>query len=145
VNSWMTIGFFTQNFNGFTNTGMLREFLGHDKPQPAAAASAAAPTIEPSSPPGAHANRDAPTLQSTSLPTEWLAPLPILGAAAVGGLLIWLLMRHKNRASATRPAQQPTTDRGTQPSTDTSADRSGCDYAAGRHASTERTTEASPA
>jgi hypothetical protein len=147
INSMMTLTLFGGgNFNVITDTGMLREFLEHDKPQPAAPASAATPTIEPSSAPDAPANRDAPTLQSTtSLPTGWLTPLPILGAAAVGGLLIWLLMRHKNRASATRPALQPTTDRGTQPSTDTSADRAGRDYATGRHASTEGTTETSPA
>jgi hypothetical protein len=35
VNSQMTVPFFGQNFNVITDTGMLREFLGHDEPQAA--------------------------------------------------------------------------------------------------------------
>lgn len=134
VNSQMSIPFFTQNFNIFTNTEMLREFLGH--PQPPDASTTSQPMTAPSSAPVPVASQNTPLLGG--LPTGWLAPLPIIGAALFGGLLIWLLMRRKCRPSVARGADDKP-EREAQASTNVSDD------AAGRHASNERTTEPTPA
>ena len=139
INSQMSIPFFTQNFNIITNTGMLREFLGHDTPQPAAAT----PPVDPTTTTPQGVAPQPPASQNTpqigGFPTDWLTPFPILGAALFGGLLSWALMRRKSRSSATRSTHETTPQLTTQPSADISADP------AGRHASNGHTTEPSPA
>jgi hypothetical protein len=136
VNSQMSIPFFTQNFNIFTNTGMLLEFLEHGKPQPNGAAPASQPATVPSATPVPLANQNTPLL--SGLPTGWLAPLPIVGSAIFGGLLIWLLMRRTYRSSVARPTDH-NSELETQGSANVLAD------AAGRHASDNRATEPSSA
>jgi hypothetical protein len=110
VNSWMTLGFFTQNFNGFTNTGMLREFLGHDTPHQTAAPPPTAPTAAhapaPADAPGPVASENPPL--HSGVPTGWLTGVPILGGAVLGGLLTWLVMiRRPGHRQPAPPMSQP--------------------------------------
>jgi hypothetical protein len=80
INSQMTLPFFGQNFNVITDTGMLREFLGHDE-QPRQEAPTNAP-VE--------------TTSGISDPSiGWAIVLSALGGAALGGLLVWRIRRLK--------------------------------------------------
>ncbi|MHA6622913.1 trypsin-like serine peptidase [Pseudonocardia sp. DLS-67] len=134
VNSQMSIPFFTQNFNIITNTGMLREFLGQEEPHSAAASAAAQPPASPSSAPAPLARQETPLL--SGLPTSWFISLPIIGAAILGGLLMWLHMRRKIRSVASGPSHGAEPG---SPCSDLSSD------AAGRHATDDRATEPSSA
>jgi Trypsin-like peptidase domain len=102
INSMGTV--FGQPFNVITDTGMLREFLGHDQAQPAPAAPsmAAEPTSETSVSAG-----HAPT-PAAAASTGWavdgtsLIGGAVLGGLAFGGLAIGGVTRFRRDASAGR-------------------------------------------
>jgi hypothetical protein len=104
----MTISF-AGNFNIITDTGMLREFLGHDQPQPdqpqPAPPPTAASTVAPSTAPAPRISGN--TAVQGSLPPGWLLPIPILGAVILGAGLIWLLTRRNASVSGT-PTEEAT-------------------------------------
>jgi hypothetical protein len=93
VNSRMTVPFLGQNFNVITDTGMLREFLGHGPAQPEAGASS-----EPSK--LASGN----SLLEGWLPT-WTVLLAVLGGAVVGGLAMWFFTRSRPTPSSAEPVE----------------------------------------
>jgi len=83
INSQMTLPFLGQNFNIITDTGMLREFLGHDGSQ----------------------FQEAPTNAASDtgigLPTGWIIFASVLAGAVLGGLVSWLVARSRSRRSRT--------------------------------------------
>ena len=89
VNSRMTVPFLGQNFNVITDTGMLREFLGHDQEQP---------------PPAATQSGRFSTV-AAAMPTGWIILLSVLGGAVAGGLLTWAVGRFTTRSASRRPAE----------------------------------------
>jgi hypothetical protein len=89
INSKMTVPFLGQNFNVITDTGMLREFLGHDPVQPGAESTTA---------PSRLASGNDPL--EGGLPTGWIVFLSLLGGAVLGGLTMWLLSRSTSRPPA---------------------------------------------
>ena len=95
INSRMTVPFLGQNFNVITDTGMLREFLGHDEVQPEAATSEASRLASENSP-----------LQD-GLPTGWAVLFALVGGAVVGGLATWFFTRSRPRSSPAGPAAGP--------------------------------------
>jgi hypothetical protein len=100
VNSMMTVPFLGQNFNVITDTGMLREFLGHDQPAPADAAAGDSRLASGSSP------------LSGGLPTGWAVLLAVLGGAAVGALGTWMFTRSRPAppSRAARVEERSTTE-----------------------------------
>jgi hypothetical protein len=103
VNSMMTAPFFGQNFNVITDTGMLREFLGHPLPQapaPAVPPATNAP-VEPTSAVGAQPGPAATSGSGSS--TGWALPVVGLGGGVLGGLATWRLHRSRRGASTARP------------------------------------------
>jgi hypothetical protein len=87
VNSKMTVPFIGQNFNVITDTGMLRDFLGHGQAQPEAA-----PAGEPSQ--VAIENTAAGAGQAAGLTVV----IALLGGALVGAILMWLFVRPRARS-----------------------------------------------
>jgi Trypsin-like peptidase domain len=88
VNSQMTVPFIGQNFNVITDTGMLRDFLGHD-----AAQAGPAPTNEPSQ----------VAIENTAVGAAGqAAPLTVvialIGGAIIGAILMWLFARPRPAA-----------------------------------------------
>jgi hypothetical protein len=94
INSRMTVPFLGQNFNVITDTGMLREFLGHGGAQ-----QEPAPTGEPSQ----------VAIENTALdggqPAAWTIVIALLGGAIVGALLMWLFSRPRAVSSTAGPAE----------------------------------------
>jgi hypothetical protein len=88
INSRMTIPFIGQNFNVITDTGMLREFLGHGAAQPESA-----PTSEPSQ--VAIEN----TASAGGQAATWTVVIALLGGAIVGALVMWLFARPRAASS----------------------------------------------
>ena len=88
INSQMSVPFLGQNFNVITDTGMLREFLGHE---PGAAATNAGSRLASESGPLAG-----------GLPTGWIIFLSVLGGAVLGGFTMWFLARSARRPAAAR-------------------------------------------
>jgi hypothetical protein len=89
VNSQMTIPFLGQNFNVITDTGMLREFLGHDEEQP---------------PPAPTQSSQFSTV-AAAMPTGWVILVSVLGGAVAGALLMWAFGRFTTRSASRRPAE----------------------------------------
>jgi hypothetical protein len=89
INSQMTVPFIGQNFNVITETGMLRDFLGHGAPQPGAA-----PPGEPSE----------VAIENTAGGAGQAAPLTVVialvGGAIIGAILMWLFARPRPAAKA---------------------------------------------
>ncbi|WP_232667972.1 trypsin-like peptidase domain-containing protein [Pseudonocardia sp. TRM90224] len=94
VNSQMVHPSLGQNFNIITDTGMLREFLGHDEPQGQPAADV------PIRPTGG-----VTTSGTGELPTGWIVALSALTGAALGGVASWRLTRTRRRPS-TDPVEE---------------------------------------
>jgi hypothetical protein len=96
VNSQMTVPFIGQNFNVITDTGMLRDFLGHGAPQPGAA-----PTSEPSQ----------VAIENTAGGSGQAAPVTVvvalLGGALVGAILMWLFVRPRAASKTPGPEADP--------------------------------------
>ncbi len=90
INSKMTVPFLGQNFNVITDTGMLREFLGHEAVQPGAG-----PTTAPSRLAGGNDPLEG------GLPTGWVVFLSLLGGAVLGGLAMWF----RTRPTSGQPAR----------------------------------------
>jgi Trypsin-like peptidase domain len=90
VNSRMTVPFLGQNFNVITDTGMLREFLGHGAAQPESA-----PTSEPSQ--VAIENTAGSDGQAAGLTVV----IALVGGAIVGAILMWLFTRPRTRPETT--------------------------------------------
>jgi hypothetical protein len=94
INSRMTVPFLGQNFNVITDTGMLREFLGHGGGQ-----QGPAPTGEPSQ----------VAIENTALgggqPAAWTVVIALLGGAIVGALTMWLFSRPRAASSTAGPAE----------------------------------------
>jgi hypothetical protein len=84
ISSQMSVPFLGQNFNVITDTGMLREFLGHE-PVPA----------------GSRLASGSGPLEG-GLPTGWVVFLSVLGGAVLGGLGTWFLARSVRRPAAAR-------------------------------------------
>jgi Trypsin-like peptidase domain len=96
VNSRMTVPFLGQNFNVITDTGMLRQFLGHGAAQPAPA-----PTGEPSE----------VAIQNTALGGGLSAAstvvVALIGGAIVGAILMWLFTRPRTGSKTTSSPAEP--------------------------------------
>ena len=95
INSQMTIPFFGQNFNVITDTGMLREFLGHDAPQ-----LESPPTSAPVEPASAISAQPGPNDAPDSEPSVgWVISgvggTILGGLATLGGLVTRRFMRSK--------------------------------------------------
>jgi hypothetical protein len=96
INSQMTVPFLGQNFNVITDTGMLREFLGHGAAQPGAA-----PAGEPSE----------VAIENTAGQSGQAAPftvvIALVGGAIVGALIMWLLSRPRAASKTTGSPADP--------------------------------------
>jgi hypothetical protein len=90
VNSRMTVPFLGQNFNVITDTGMLREFLGHGNAPPGPAGSG-----EPSE--VAIENTAGSGGQAAGLTVV----IALIGGAIVGAILMWLFTRPRTRPATT--------------------------------------------
>jgi hypothetical protein len=94
INSQMTVPFIGQNFNVITDTGMLRDFLGHGAAQPG------------SSPAGEQPSQVA--IENTAGGSGQAAPatvaVALLGGVLVGAILMWLFVRP--RAASKAPGSQ---------------------------------------
>jgi hypothetical protein len=90
------VPFLGQNFNVITDTGMLRDFLGHGAAQPGPA-----PAGEPSE----------VAIENTAGGTGQAAPLTIaialVGGAIIGAILMWLFARPRPAAKASGPEANP--------------------------------------
>jgi trypsin-like peptidase len=91
INSQMTVPFLGQNFNVITDTGMLREFLGHGPAQPA-------PTTEQS-------RLASGTSPLDGLPVGWTIFIAVLGGAIVGAIATWSLTRPRPAKQSPAPAE----------------------------------------
>ncbi|TQM10785.1 trypsin-like peptidase domain-containing protein [Pseudonocardia kunmingensis] len=89
ISSQMSVPFLGQNFNVITDTGMLREFLGHEPLQPGAASTNEDSRLASGSGP-----------LGGGLQTGWIVFLSVLGGAVLGGLTMWLFARSTRRPSA---------------------------------------------
>jgi hypothetical protein len=112
VNSKAT--FFGQNFNVITDTGMLREFLGHHQPQQASATpDAAAETTAAAGPAAEPAAAPVTAPPAAAASTGWfvdgtsLFGGAILGALAIGGLIGIRRGSGAGRSTAAPTDQQP--------------------------------------
>lgn len=94
INSKMTVPFLGQNFNVITDTGMLREFLGHEEPAPPASTEESRLTSENSA------------LQG-GLSTGWSILLAVLAGGVVGAVLTWFVTRSRPRPAPDGPADPP--------------------------------------
>jgi Trypsin-like peptidase domain len=95
LNSRMTVPFLGQNFNVITDTGMLREFLGHGDGAPGDG------TSEPSQ--VAIEN----TVGGAGQAAGWTVVVALLGGAIVGALAMWLFSRPRHRPASAGPAREP--------------------------------------
>jgi hypothetical protein len=93
VNSQMTVPFIGQNFNVITDTGMLRDFLGHDSAPPAA-------------------GQGEPTqvaIENTAAASGQAAPVTVvislIGGAIIGAILTWLFVRPRPAVVKAQAAQ----------------------------------------
>jgi hypothetical protein len=95
INSQMTVPFLGQNFNVITDTGMLREFLGHG------AEPGAVPPGEPSQ----------VAIENTAGGDGQAAPMTVvialLGGAIIGAILMWLFARPRAASRTTGSPAEP--------------------------------------
>ena len=100
INSRMTVPFLGQNFNVITDTGMLRDFLGHGPVQPG---------TDPSSTPS---RLTSGSVAMGSAPAAAWIIIALLGGAVLGGLGTWFGMRSRRQpagAGGTTAAAGPET------------------------------------
>jgi Trypsin-like peptidase domain len=104
INSQMTLAFFAQNFNVITDTGMLREFLGHDQPQepgqPQPAPPPASVAVAPASETTPQLGRVDTTGSAAPTSSVGIAVISGLGGALLCGLAIWGTSRIRRRDPA---------------------------------------------
>jgi hypothetical protein len=97
INSQMTVPFIGQNFNVITDTGMLRDFLGHGAAQPGSAPGGEQPSQV--------------AIENTAAGSGQAAPLTVvialLGGAIVGALVMWLFSRPRTTSKTTGSPAEP--------------------------------------
>jgi Trypsin-like peptidase domain len=95
VNSQMTVPFLGQNFNVITDTGMLREFLGHGPARLEDGATNAPSRLASES-----------DLLRGGLSTGWVIMISVIAGAVLGGVGMWAFQRSRNGSTPGPAAEE---------------------------------------